>query len=337
LTTTTRPIAAAGIIAAISLGALTLAAESSGIVAPPEDGFAAFDPGALTRWGLPLMRFAATSSALFCTGTLLVLVVLEQRRASLPALEDTSGRLCRSACWLAAATCVLQTLQVVLAVSAAVGRPVLDVPSEEFVACLRLSSNVYCQVGIAGSIILAVLVSTRIPSHHLLLLALVVTAVPFMGGHASSAPNHVLSVAFVIVHVLAAALWIGGLAALLLTGLVLRDFPALRAAIPPFSRVALGCAAVSVLSGIGNTLARAPEQGRYADAYLALLGVKVVLFVVLCGFGVQHQRRAFRRAASSDRTHDSDFLRRSVAEAAIMVAIVAVATVLSETPPEALS
>ena len=94
------------------------------------------------------------------------------------------------------------------------------------------------------------LVQARIP----LIAALLGLITPAVTGHAGSAPDHQLAVMTIGVHVGAAALWVGGLAALLV--LVARHRPLLDEVLPRFSRIAGVCIVALTVTGVLNAVVR---------------------------------------------------------------------------------
>ena len=171
----------------------------------------------------------------------------------------------------------------------------------------------------------------------LLLVGLILT--PGLAGHASVASPAALNVAVDGVHVGAAALWIGGLVALLGGA-----FPAARSApgilapvVLRYSALAVWSVAVLVITGTF----RGWIEIRFLDAvtgstYGLVLIAKVGLFLPLLALGAINNRKRIPRIASSgdEREHALGRLRRTVVvEVAIAVAVVAVTAALVNTPP----
>src|SRR5204862_1448267 len=75
-----------------------------------------------------------------------------------------------------------------------------------------------------------------------------------LAGHAASSTGHTLAVASLLVHILAAALWCGGLFALAVAAR--RGVAGLRFAVPRFSTLALWCFAAVAASGVVNAAVR---------------------------------------------------------------------------------
>ena len=159
---------------------------------------------------------------------------------------------------------------------------------------------------------------------------------PSLSGHASVSGR----IAFVadVAHVAAAAVWVGGLAALVLALVWARaerwSSPSARCrASPRFAVVA-----VSWLIASGTTsgyLQVRALRGLWETTYGQLLLVKLALVLPLLALGLYNNRRAVPRlrdrlASAAERTR---FLRTAGVELALMVAIVGVTAVLVSEPP----
>jgi putative copper resistance protein D len=161
-------------------------------------------------------------------------------------------------------------------------------------------------------------VQVRIP----LVAALLGAVMPALTGHTGSAPDHQLAVISVALHVAAAALWVGGLGALL--ALVARHRPLLDATLPRFSALAGGCVLAVALTGVLNAATR-------LDGWAALVGTgygwlvlaKTALLVLLAGLGGLARRRL--------RAHRTPVLRWAGLEVALMAVTMGVAAALTQT------
>lgn len=147
-------------------------------------------------------------------------------------------------------------------------------------------------------------------------------------GHAGAMSSPVLAIAQQSSHIVAASVWAGGLAALLL---VLRHLdPSVRdRAVRTFSRVALWAVVILASSGVVRSLGEVGSLGNLDSRYGAYLMVKVVLLVALIVMGAINRRRNVPRA--SDRPDGLRAVAR--AEVAVMVVVLAVTSVLAGTTP----
>nr|WP_297422371.1 CopD family protein [uncultured Actinotalea sp.] len=159
-------------------------------------------------------------------------------------------------------------------------------------------------------------------------LALVALVVPVYSGHAATMPDHAGTTGALVVHVLAAALWVGGLAGLVL--LVRPGSPVLPVAARRFSPVALGCVVALGLSGaVAAVAALGPPGSAWSSPYAGLLLAKAALLVVLVACGAAHRRRTLPQLAQGGA---GPFVRLVVVELLVMAAAAGVATALARTP-----
>ena len=146
-------------------------------------------------------------------------------------------------------------------------------------------------------------------------------------GHAWTAPNRALSVPTDVVHLLAAAVWVGGLVALVVTMRVAADRTTL---VRRFSNVALVSVAAVGLSGTISGVV----QVRYLDAlfstgYGQLLLAKVAGFLLLVALGFVNRQVLLPRIEKAFAS-----LTLSVrGEVVVAVAVLAVTAVLINQPP----
>ena len=114
----------------------------------------------------------------------------------------------------------------------------------------------------------------------LLLVSMAALVAPVFESHSASSGSHALAIGSLVVHVVAISFWIGGLAAIAFLN------PAERAvALPRFSALALWAVIAVVGSGTANAWARLNFKGAWSSDYSNLVIAKVVLTIVLIGFG----------------------------------------------------
>jgi putative copper resistance protein D len=155
-------------------------------------------------------------------------------------------------------------------------------------------------------------------------------------GHSATADNHLLAVSNLSVHVVSAAVWVGGLLALLLFG---RHRDDLAPASARFSAVALGCFLAIGASGL---LAAWLVLGAGRDALTAVTGSgygwllvgKTAGLAALGVFGWHHRRSTLPALNAGG---GRGFRRFAAVEAVVMLATIAVAVALSTSPPPAAS
>ena len=159
---------------------------------------------------------------------------------------------------------------------------------------------------------------------------------PAASGHASVSGG--LALVTDVAHVTAAAVWVGGLAALVLALLWsgTERWELAVSAVPRFSGVAVVAVSWLIASGtVSGYLQVRALRGLWETTYGQLLLVKIALVLPLLALGLYNNRRAVPRlrerlATAAERTR---FLRTAAAELALMVAIVSVTAVLVSEPP----
>lgn len=321
-------VVTAGILAAVVAAALTALSAS--------DAYAAYglpDPGAVTEYGLPVVRVLAETGAVVCIGSLLLAAFGIPASRSGPLLADGYAAV-RAAGWAAGLWCVGAALLVPFTAADATGRPIGDVLDAQvlfgLVDALEEAKAWLLTAGIA----LVLAVGCRV------VLSwgwtVVLFAVSLLGmfplvatGHSASGGAHDIATNSLLFHLFSATLWVGGLVALLAhlarggahAGLVARRF----------SRIALVCWIVMAASGVVNAFARVPLDQLFTTTYGALVLGKVVLLVVLGVIGHFQRERAVRTVAEGG----GGLLRLGAVEVLVMFATIGVAVALGRTPPPA--
>ena len=159
---------------------------------------------------------------------------------------------------------------------------------------------------------------------------------PSLSGHASTAGK--LAMSSDVAHVIAAALWTGGLGFLVLA-LVLADadrWPLATRAVPRFSNMAVVSVAALLVAGVINGYLQVRTwSALWETEYGLLLLAKVALVIPLLGLGAYNNRYAVPRlkAGLASVLERRRFLQAAGVELAIMVAVVAVTAVLVNAEP----
>ena len=194
------------------------------------------------------------------------------------------------------------------------------------------------QAGLALGCAVLLAMSGRVP---VLALAALIPVAPLLlppsaSGHASVSGG--IALVADVAHVTAAAVWVGGLAALVLALLWAgtERWELAVSAVPRFSGLAVVAVSWLIASGtISGYLQVRAWRGLWETTYGQLLLVKISLVLPLLALGLYNNRRAVPRlrerlATAAERTR---FLRTAGAELALMVAIVSVTAVLVSEPP----
>ena len=169
-----------------------------------------------------------------------------------------------------------------------------------------------------------------------LALGLVMSITPSLSGHASVAGN--LAVVADVAHVIAAAVWTGGLGFLFLALKLAEEdrWPLATRAVPRFSNMAVISVVVLLVAGIINGYLQVRTwPALWETEYGLLLLGKVALVLPLLALGAYNNRYAVPRlkAGIASVLERRRFLRAAGVELGIMVAIVAVTAVLVNAEP----
>jgi cytochrome c oxidase assembly factor CtaG len=156
----------------------------------------------------------------------------------------------------------------------------------------------------------------------IILLALTIAGLvaPVFESHAASGGSHLLVIGSLVIHVIALALWVGGVIAL--GTLSAQDRPV---AVPRFSQMALWSAIAVVISGTINAWARLNFADAWNSSYAFIVLGKIFATVILLGIGYLHRKTL----SNKDSINWVGFAKLLSVEAAIMVITVVMGTWLS--------
>ena len=263
-------------------------------------------------------------------GTLMLVVVLDRAPAR------TRTRLPRLLAAVAVALTLVALAGIVLQGAAAGGFGLDDALSWDVVSSVlrtRFGEVWAAQGGLAIAVAILLAAGRKIVT---LAPAALLLLTPSLSGHASVSGN--IALVADVAHVTAAAVWVGGLAALVLA-LVwagTERWELAASAVPRFSGLAVVAVSWLIASGtISGYLQVRALRGLWETTYGQLLLVKLGLVLPLLALGLYNNRRAVPRlrerlASAAERAL---FLRTVGAELALMVAIVSVTAVLVSEPP----
>ncbi|GGO19853.1 copper resistance D precursor [Microbispora rosea subsp. aerata] len=282
-------------------------------------------PGAVTTWGLPVVRLVHDVCAVATVGVLLAAVVL----------APGAGRaVMRAAGAWALGWAVSAAVTEVLTLSDFLGLPPGDALRSGALPAFLFhipQGQAFLTVTLAAAVVAAGSLLPYGPVLRLTLLAVALLAMlpPAYVGHSASAADHNLAVLSLMAHVTAVAMWTGGLYALVAH---LRRTPDLVVAVRRFSTLALGCFAAVGVSGTINAWVRLGSipllwQTRYGLLVLA----KIAALAVLGWFGWRHRRRTIGAFESGGER--APFLRLACGEIAVMAGTLGLAVALGRTPP----
>lgn len=294
------------------------------------------DPGPLTTYGLPAIRALSDLFAAFTVGALLFAAFLVPPQRS--GLLDAGGyRAARRASVLAVAWAVCAALLVPLTVSDSTGRPVTEIlaPQDlwgvadeiELAGTWRLTAIAALVLAIACRLVL------RWGWTPVLFAGSIAVLMPLaLTGHSASGGAHDVATNSLVLHLIAAAVWVGGLAALLVHAL--RDGTHTASAARRFSAVALVAFVVLAISGVANSWVRVPFDELFTSTYGRLVLAKAGALVVLGVFG-WFQRRAALPALAADPGDRRALARFASVELLLFAATMGLAAGLGRTPPPA--
>lgn len=314
----------AGLVAA-TIGALSLTEALLATGLP--------NPGPVTSYGLPFVRAAAEIAAVVAVGAFLVAAFFVPPQSS--GVLDVDGyRSLRLGTAASAALAVLSAVMVPLSISDVAGQPMSDFGLGELwtlagdietVNAWRWMAFIAAAVAIASRVVL------RWSWTPVLVLGSVGTLMPLaVVGHSATGGAHDLGTNSLIIHLVSAALWAGGLVAVLIHAL--RGGGYLDVAARRFSTLALWCYVAIGLSGIINALIRVQLSDLFTTRYGWLLVGKATALLVLGVLGYL-QRRSAITALSEEPQNRRPLIRLAGIEAVIFAVTFGIAVGLGRTPP----
>ncbi len=314
---------------AAGIGALSLAGALSATGLP--------DPGPATTLGLPFVRAAGEIAAVLAVGSFLFAAFLVPPQSS--GVLDAGGyRALRLGTVASGVWAVCAALLVPLTISDVSGQPLVDhlnpMTIWSLASLINTASAWRWTAVLAAVVTLASLSVLRWSWTPLLLAGSLVTLIPLgLTGHSSAGGSHDLATNSLLIHLVAASLWAGGLLALLAHAL--RDGDHIGLAARRFSTIALWCWIAMALSGLVNALVRILPADLLTTGYGRLVGAK---FIALCLLGVVgwRQRRAGVAALQADPDRPQArgaLVRLALIEAAVFGLTFGIAVGLGRTAP----
>ncbi|HEY3472399.1 MAG TPA: cytochrome c oxidase assembly protein [Amycolatopsis sp.] len=329
----------ASVLPLLAVGVLLAAVVAIGLIALTGGaGYAIAglpDPGLVTKYGITVMRVLSEAASVICVGSLLLAAFLVPPQKSGTLGPEGYGAL-RAAgiaawVWFAAAL-----LSVAFTAADTAGKPFGDVLDPQ--TLLDLVGAIEQPKAWLWTALIAILVALGCR----LALSWGWTAVLFflavgglvpvaVTGHSASGGSHDVATNSLLFHLVAAALWVGGLVALLALGY--RRGNHLSLAARRFSKLALVCWIVMAISGVVNALVRIGLNDLFTTDYGLLVVAKTVALLLLGVFG--HQQRQKGVADLVDGKGGGQLLRLASVEILIMFVTIGIASGLARTPPPA--
>ncbi|MEH3140889.1 MAG: cytochrome c oxidase assembly protein [Mycobacterium kyogaense] len=318
------------------LAGLTAAALSALSLAEALTATGLPDPGPVTTYGLPFVKAAGEIAAVIAIGSFLFAAFLVPPQST--GVLDVDGyRALRVGTAATGIWTVCAVLMVPLTVSDISGQPLMT----------RLSPadiwSVADLIDIAGAwrwtaLLAAVVTVVSIPVLRwswtpVLFAGSLATLLPLaLTGHSSSGGSHDIATNSLLVHLIAGAVWAGGLLALLAHALRGGSGRNDHLAARRFSAVALWCFVAMALSGVINALVRVTPGDLIHTRYGWLLLAKLTALVVLGVLGWQQRRRGIV-ALASDPPARGALIRLALIEAVVFGLTFGIAVALGRTPP----
>jgi putative copper resistance protein D len=292
------------------------------------------NPGPVTNYGLPFVRAAGEIAAVVAVGSFLMAAFLVPPQTS--GVLDASGyRALRMGTVASGVWAVCAALLVPLTVSDVTGQPLSSrlSPADIWsVADLVEVAGLWrWTAAIAAIVAIAAIPVLRWSWTPLLFAGSLLTLMPLaLSGHSSSGGSHDLATNSLVIHLVAGALWAGGLLALLAHAL--RGAEHAHLAARRFSAIALWCFGAMALSGIVNALVRIRPADLLDSGYGLLVLAKTLALCVLGVIGWQHRRRGVA-ALATDPDDRRPLIRLALVEALVFALTFGVAVALGRTPP----
>ncbi len=252
------------------------------------------DTGPFIAWGVAILRILTDVAGILTIGFLISAAFLDP--SGKDGVLSAAGRkdVIRGS-WAAAIWAILSIIQAffllayVLGVSLAeaiapsvVSTYATDVPATR---ALLVTFFIAAVIALGGFI-----TATTDLSAAGVVLALIAVSLPSLAGHGTGLGDHALALTAGVAHVVAAALWVGGLAVLLFHA-IKRDIP-LGHALGRFSPLALIAIVLLAVSGLSNAFTRLNSFDElFTNGYGQVVLLKVTLILGLGFLGYQLRRR----------------------------------------------
>lgn len=324
-----RALRAAGpaLLVVAALAVMVWALAFGGGTAP----LAIADPGPFVRWGLPTAKLLVNLSAAGMLGVLVAaLFALRAGEREFDTALDTASISAAVFTIAAAATGFLTFVDAF--------NPVISM-GPEFGAQLG-RYIVETEVGrtwlittLAGAALTVLTFAVRSWTATFFVALLAAASLVPMGtqGHSGEEAFHHEAMTALILHIIAAAVWLGGLLLIVIVRpLQSRDDSA--ATVGRYSSVALAAFAVVAVSGTVRAAIGLQDWSALVSPYGVILGVKVLALIALGLFGAWYRTRLIGRMRDTDRATRS-FWTLIVFELVLMGAASGAAAALARTPP----
>lgn len=264
------------------------------IIGGGADPRVASDPGALVRWGLPAAKLVVNLGAAVMAGSaVLAAYALRQGEKEFDIALDVASI---GAAILAISSGVTGYLTFLSSFNPAVS---LDAAFGQQFGRFLLETElgrVWLITTVAAAAITVISYAFRgwMAAFLLAILSLASLVPMATQGHSGSLANHDAAVIALVLHITSAAVWLGGLLALICLRPSARE-DRMRVMVERYSTIALIAFVVVTISGIARTITSIRDWSDLASSYGFVLLLKVAALIVLGAIGVAHRRRFIRR------------------------------------------
>lgn len=319
-------IAGPAILAVVGLLVVVIGLAYGGGAAPLQ----LLDPGPVVRWGLPIVKLVVNLAAAGMLGSLvLALYALRSGDRPFDVALDTASVSAAIFTVASAATAFFTFLNVFGAQPSA---------GAEFGAQLGRflveteTGRAWMYTTIGGALLTVLTFAVRGWTSTLLVTILAgATLVPMATvGHSGDEANHNIAVTALVLHVVGAALWLGGLLLLVVVRPVL-DRDRMAQLVARYSSLALVAFVVVAVSGTVRAAAGLLTPERLLTPYGALLIVKVVALIVIGALGAWYRRGIIARLGTAAASRL--FWSLILLELVLMGIASGAAAALARTPP----
>lgn len=300
------------------------------------------DPGAATTFGLPFLR--ATSTFVACVGIGGFLMSALGAPPRDDGYLDVDGyQAARMGTWSMALWALSAVFMIPLSLSDVSGQPLREALAPEYwpIALDQVSAAKAWQwVAIFAALVAFLSLLTRRWIWQPVFLVLsILSIIPLaLEGHSASGGNHDYGVNSLLWHMVPAALWVGGLVALIAHAK--RRGPYLAVITQRYSFLAL-CAFIAIgISGLINASLRVRWSEWLTTDYGLVITLKAVLLVVLGFFGWAQRKRIIPRLklledaeGVGSEEQRRPFIRLALVEVLVLASTIGVAVSLSRIPP----
>jgi putative copper resistance protein D len=221
--------------------------------------------------------------------------------------------------------------QIVITLANILGTSITEVLNattlNSFVTQIELGKYLAFQAAVIGVVSIAInFIRGTLSSAVLLLVSLAALIAPVFQSHSAASGSHSLAIGSLVTHVIALALWVGGIFALIILNETDR-----RNALPRFSQLAFWAAIAVVFSGLANAWSRLNFASAWSTSYARIVIVKTILTILLLILGYLNRKSLL----SGTKTGWNLMSRILVVEAFTMGATLVLGSWLSNSqPPE---